>query len=409
MKLRAAAWLAFLGPFFFASYGFANWLASRRAHVGAIVFPWEHHIPFMAWTIIPYWSIDFLYVVSIFVCTTKRELDSHALRLLFVQVVCVACFIAFPLCFTFVKPAVDGFAGALFTALGSFDKPFNQAPSLHIALLILIWTRLTAHTSPRWIWLLHAWMVLIGVSILTTYQHHFIDLPTGLAVGLIACWLGEFQLTRDRVRWSLAAIYTAGALAFAALATTVSLWFFWVTIALLAVACNYAFAGARGFQKQSDGRLTTTAFVLFAPYTLGAWINSRSWTRRCATPNEVADGVFIGRIPMRPHDFDAIVDLCAELPCHTPAFYRSIPVLDHVVATDDELRAAVAAIEEGRTHGRVLVCCALGFSRSASAVIAWLLMTRRATTLEQAMEMVRRARPAMVLHTRHHLALETLA
>lgn len=38
---RAALWLMFLGPFFFASYGFANWVASRREHVGAIVFDWK--------------------------------------------------------------------------------------------------------------------------------------------------------------------------------------------------------------------------------------------------------------------------------------------------------------------------------------------------------------------------------
>jgi hypothetical protein len=37
---RAAAWLAFLGPFFFASYGFANWLAAQRSSVGAVVFEW---------------------------------------------------------------------------------------------------------------------------------------------------------------------------------------------------------------------------------------------------------------------------------------------------------------------------------------------------------------------------------
>ena len=55
---RAIAWLCLLGPFFFASYGAANWLAEQRAHVGAIVFAWEHSIPFVPWTIVPYWSID---------------------------------------------------------------------------------------------------------------------------------------------------------------------------------------------------------------------------------------------------------------------------------------------------------------------------------------------------------------
>ncbi|TIP52401.1 MAG: serine/threonine protein phosphatase, partial [Mesorhizobium sp.] len=36
--LRAALWLAFLAPFFYSTYGLANWLASTRRYVGSIVF-----------------------------------------------------------------------------------------------------------------------------------------------------------------------------------------------------------------------------------------------------------------------------------------------------------------------------------------------------------------------------------
>ncbi len=411
---RACAWLAFLGPFFFASYGFANYLASRRAHVGAIVFGWEHHIPFIPWTIIPYWSIDLLYAVSIFLCTTRRELDRHALRLLFVQLVSVACFIAFPLRFSFLKPQTDGAAGLLFRVLGSFDKPFNQAPSLHIALLVLIWDRLAAHTPARWGIALHLWMLLIAASILTTYQHHFIDLPTGLALGLIALWLGEgeLRLTRDRLRWRIAATYVIGAALFALAATRGGtwLWLLWVSLALLFVAFNYLFAGARGFLKRSDGSISAIGHALYAPFTFGAWLNSRLWSANAATPSPIMDGVFLGRIPTRRAEFDAIIDLCAEIPCRGGAkFYRSFPVLDHVVASEETFEAAVRAIEEGRTHGRVLVCCALGFSRSASTVAAWMLKTGRAASADEAVERIRIARPRIVLKQRHVAALRRQA
>jgi hypothetical protein len=73
---RAMAWLLVLGPFFFASYGFANWLASTRTGVGAIAYEWERAIPFVPWTIVPYWSIDFLYAVSLFVCTLRQAVQS---------------------------------------------------------------------------------------------------------------------------------------------------------------------------------------------------------------------------------------------------------------------------------------------------------------------------------------------
>src|SRR5215831_14836628 len=91
---EAVAWLVFLGPFFFGTYGFANWLASRRTDVGSVVFGWESQIPFVAWTIIPYWSIDFLYALSVFVCASREELRVHVARLVGAQVISVVCFIA---------------------------------------------------------------------------------------------------------------------------------------------------------------------------------------------------------------------------------------------------------------------------------------------------------------------------
>ncbi|MGO8462673.1 hypothetical protein ACC759_37175, partial [Rhizobium ruizarguesonis] len=54
---RAALCLAFLAPFFYQSYGGANWLASQRPHVPNVAFAWESAIPFLGWTIIPYLSI----------------------------------------------------------------------------------------------------------------------------------------------------------------------------------------------------------------------------------------------------------------------------------------------------------------------------------------------------------------
>src|SRR5262245_35582744 len=142
---RALLWVLFLGPFFFATYGFANWMASRRAEVGAIVFEWEHDIPFLPWTIVPYWSIDLLYGVSLLVCASRGELDVHVRRLLCAQVGAVSCFLLSPLQFVFDRPPTGGVYGWMFDVLAGFDKPFNQAPSLHIALLVIIWVLFTRH------------------------------------------------------------------------------------------------------------------------------------------------------------------------------------------------------------------------------------------------------------------------
>lgn len=423
---RAIVWTLFLGPFFFASYGLANWLASRRTDVGSIVFSWEHSIPFLAWTIVPYWSIDLLYAVSILACTTRRELDTHAVRLFAAQIISVACFILFPLRFSFDRPETSGVFGDLFTLLGSFDKPFNQAPSLHIALLVLIWSTLARHVSARWRWLLHAWMIVIGLSVLTTYQHHFIDIPTGVLAGAAVLWalpegerspLASMKLASDRKRRRLALYYAAGSIGGVAMSIPGGawLWMLWPAISLALVSLFYLAIGERGFQKSASGRLSTGAMLLLTPYVAGAWINSRIWTRKYPHPSEVTDGVWVGRIPtaaeLRASRFAAVIDLSAELPCRAPdgVDYASVPVLDLIVPSEDALRRAAAGIEKRRERGEVLVCCALGYSRSASAVVAWLLTTSRARDFESARRTVQQARPTVVLTEQHGSVLAAIA
>lgn len=421
---RSIVWILLLGGFFFTSYGFANWFASTRDNVGSIVFGWEHLIPFVPWTIVPYWSIDLLYGFSLLICTSRRELDRQAQRLVAIQLISIPFFLAFPLRFSFERPvAIDGIFGAMFAALGNFDKPFNQAPSLHIGLLVVIWATLARHTRKVWRPFLHAWMMLIGVSVLTTYQHHFLDIPTGLAVGFLVLWalpaagpspLSRLMLADDPRRWRIAGFYAAGA-TISGLITTAGgalLWFWWPAGSLALMALAYAVLDEQIFQKQPHGRLSMAARVLFAPYLLGAWVNSRIWTLRGTPSTEVADGVFLGRFPsaseLTRSQFAAIVDLTGEFSC-VPGdrFYRSIPVLDMTVPSIEQLHDASSAIEEGRVHGSVLVCCALGVSRSATAIVAWLLLTNRVSTLEAAEASIREIRPSIVLLPAHRARLES--
>ena len=409
---RAVCWLAFLGPFFFVTYGAANVITSRRDDVGAIVFAWERHIPFLDWTIVPYWSIDAFYALSVFVCATKAELDTHGRRLLTAQIVATTCFILFPLRFTFVQPETQGLAGSLFAALTSFDQPFNQAPSLHIALLVILWQLYARHLPRLAQWPLHLWFVLVGASVLTTYQHHFFDIPTGVLLGLFCLWLWPergrsplvtAEVAGSRRRWILAARYLAGSAAVATLALMIGgagLWLLWPAVSLALVAANYAVLGPQGFQKGADGHMSLAARCLLAPYLIGAFVNSRLWTRREPKPVAVADGVWLGRIPSSRDSagFASVIDLTAELPRAAGAgAWLCVPTLDLVAPPPAQLRQAAAAIDRAGAGGPVLVCCALGYSRSAAAVATWLVASRRAEDVNAAIEIVRRARPRIVI------------
>ena len=411
---RAVAWLCALAPLFYLSYGVANYLASLRAQVPAIVFDWERQIPFLAWTIFPYWSINAFYGASLFVCRTRDELDRHGRRLLTAQLLAVTFFIVTPLRFSWPKPETHGLAGFMFDALAGFDKPFNQAPSLHIALTVILWELYRRHV-PRWaLWPLHLWFVLISVSVLTTYQHHFIDIPTGALLGLVCLWLwpeiedsplSRWSPTRDRRRIVLALRYGGGAIAIAALALWVNgiaLWLLWISVSLLLVALAYAGIGAPAFQKDEDGSKSIAARWLFLPYRIGAWINARLWTRGQPASVAITGDVSLGRFPAAAAARAiAVVDLTAELARPRDALnWTSVAMLDLVVPESDALAVAAAAIERARRRGPVLVCCALGYSRSAASVAAWLVASRHAPDAQSAVALIREKRPRIVLDAR---------
>jgi hypothetical protein len=419
---RAFCWVAFLAPFFYLTYGAANHITARRHDVPFIVFAWEYHIPFLAWTIVPYWSINAFYGLSVFVCSTRAELDAHGRRLLTAQVLAVVCFILFPLKFTFQQPETHGIPGVLFAALTSFDKPFNQAPSLHIALLVILWRLYAIHLPRPARWPLHIWFIIVGASVLTTYQHHFFDIPTGALLGVLCMWLWPEQgksplatmaLATDRKRRVLARRYVIGAGLISVLALWiggVGLWLLWPAVSLVIVAANYGIFGARGFEKDARGRMSVATRLLLAPYLAGAFVNSRSWTRHEREPAAICDGVWLWRIPSSREatGFATVVDLCAELPgATTSGTWMCIPMLDLVAPEPAQLRCAAAAIERARAAGTVLVCCALGYSRSAAAVATWLVTSHRAENMSEAIERVHRARPRMVIDVPLQTAIAT--
>jgi protein-tyrosine phosphatase/membrane-associated phospholipid phosphatase len=411
--VAALIWLATLGPFFFLSYGIANWITAQRLNVRSIVFGWEHRIPFLAWTIVPYWSIDFFYTLSFFLCRDRRELDSHAKRLLTAQIVSITCFLLFPLRFSFAQPQTSGLFGWMFHALGGFDKPFNQLPSLHLSLTTILWAKYSEHTRGAARFLLRCWFVLAGVSALTTYQHHFIDILPGIWVGLLCIALFPAQRVSalpSRRSVGIASFYIAGG----GLLGLVGFWvgglawlLFWPASALLIVAAAYWIG--------SPQMLRGNAMIpVLAPYQAVRWIHLRWWTHGEPIAQEIADGVWLGRFPQRSERdalrISSMVNLAAELPPDTSGVVaRSVPMLDLLVPTSEQLSAAVAAIGDLEASRPTLVCCALGYSRSAVSVAAWLVARDIATSADAAIAMIRSRRPAVVLTARHQEQLQQWA
>jgi protein-tyrosine phosphatase len=111
-----------------------------------------------------------------------------------------------------------------------------------------------------------------------------------------------------------------------------------------------------------------------------------------------------------PRNINTVIDLCAELPC--PAVmpgYVSAPALDLIALHASALESVVQRINDAVLKGPVLVCCALGYSRSAAAVAAWLIASGRAANAREAVARIRQARLHTVLSARQCQALDALA
>jgi protein-tyrosine phosphatase len=69
------------------------------------------------------------------------------------------------------------------------------------------------------------------------------------------------------------------------------------------------------------------------------------------------------------------------------------------------LRLVADTIETSRAGGPLLVCCALGYGRSAASVAAWLLISGRTQDVEAAIGEIRRVRPRAVMNDKTRAAI----
>ena len=143
---RALLWLAVLGPLFLLSCHSCNWATVQQA-AEDVYFGWEQYIPFQLWAIVHCWTVGAFFVASLLICRSRHELDRHGLRLLTILIISVAFFLLFLLHFAFQRLWESGLYDALFHAFAISNTPFGQTPSLHVALLVILWTRYAAHLS----------------------------------------------------------------------------------------------------------------------------------------------------------------------------------------------------------------------------------------------------------------------
>lgn len=386
--MEAILWSAAMSTLFVLVYGGCNALAAQRVDIGTLFYAWEMRIPFVPAMIVPYMSSDLLFVVAFVLCRDSIELRVLTRRILAALLVASAMFLAFPLTTGYPRPEVSGWTGWLFERLWSFDKPHNLVPSLHVALASLLWPVYARHTRGALRWIVHLWFGMLIASTLLTWQHHVVDVATGALLGQLCIFAfpepGERSLRRSaKGNLRVAALYAGGGVALAVWAVTLGAWFWlllWPAASLACIAFAYIRGDSSVFRK-TKGRLPLSTRVVLGPYLLGAAVRVQVYRWRRAPWVEIAPGIYSGRLLSRREAEDlnrlgvgAVVDLTAEH-AETKNFrrceYLNIPVLDLTPPSQEQLEAAATFIAEHACREAVYVHCALGISRSVSAIAAY--------------------------------------
>jgi protein-tyrosine phosphatase len=138
------------------------------------------------------------------------------------------------------------------------------------------------------------------------------------------------------------------------------------------------------------------------------------FTRSAAPAHEIIPGIHLGRWP-RAGDLEllrpaAVLDLTAEFSA-TPAngrfAYQNVPILDLTAPQPAALSSALEFIEGHRKFGPVYVHCALGLSRSAAVIAAWMLKSQQARRAEDALRRIAALRRGVTWTPAHVAAIES--
>jgi len=180
-------WIGIATIVFFVAYGSCNYYASTVSHTYKLYFPWELKIPLVPWMIIPYRSLDWIFVVAYFLLD-KVHTKRLALHMMISIIPAAIIFILFPGECGFVRPdpSTLGIWKPIYEVLYTLDKPHNLYPSLHITYSYLgLMAFHDMNKSLKVSLFSLVWFLMICASVILTYQHHVIDIVMGLGLGYL--------------------------------------------------------------------------------------------------------------------------------------------------------------------------------------------------------------------------------
>ncbi len=338
------------------------------------VLPWDAHVAFLPWMVIPYLSSGLFFCLGFFWVHSVDQLRLLSQRLLLATVLAAFVFMAYPLQFSWVRPPISvPLLSVLFDFLSVVDRPYNQLPSLHVAYCLIVWFSLRRAIASPWAKAaVGAWLLLTAVSTVFTYQHHIIDVFGGLLLGTLC-----LQLIKPGRAEPAVAFYYLLASAVVLLVLVLvgqQVWGLYVVISLLLVAWAYA-RQDRFFLRKANGRFSATTWLLYAPYLLGYWLTWQAvrWRERHQPPlRQVTGQLWIGRrlsaaeahlLPANCFTLDLSNELSEDQALRAGG-YLHVPLLDLLSPPEAARQVIVSTLSAEIAAGRVVYLhCSMGYSR----------------------------------------------
>ncbi|MCE3011645.1 MAG: phosphatase PAP2 family protein [Proteobacteria bacterium] len=182
-------------------YRYTNHIAQFAAVKYDFSFAWEKNTPLIPWMILPYVSLNIMTFVPLFHLIPSEI--RHLGRVMgLATVIAALVFYFFPAPLIHTRPDYVPTWNYFFQLVFSLDDVSNTLPSLHITystqLLLALWPKLK---SFRYIYL--PWFVLVCVSVLFTWQHHFMDIIAGVVLAVSLQLIVPKLLRDESFRWGI--------------------------------------------------------------------------------------------------------------------------------------------------------------------------------------------------------------
>ncbi|OCH17462.1 hypothetical protein A6E05_14370 [Aliivibrio sp. 1S165] len=369
-----------------------NWYAEHQGITRSIITEFDLALPFIEWMIIPYLSSAIYFLLAFFYVNDSKKYQQLNQNMLLAVLISGWCFYLYPLYFGSVELVINYPWELGFDLVYFFDKPYNQAPSLHIIYGILLWFSLFGRLNSTLNWVITVSIALMLVSTLFTYQHRILDVISGVAVAVgVICFTRYYLLSYlSQVYLSLASTCWLLSMILMLVNPILSLLFGYLSIGFGLLFIAYFMNKPYVLGKRRNGTIGMIYLVCLFPYRFVYWFmwKMRSWVDKQPVVS-ILPWLSVGRRLSKFDErekFTHVIDLSSELSLMSTLHYddayqsdnqyRYLPLLDLQPITMVDAVLFCESIEMIKRNNEVFsvyVHCTMGISRSYAMIASYLV------------------------------------